>query len=832
MQSAGQRTKRQAAALGANDKQHAKAHSGTQPAASRKQKRRASEHAANPVAKKTRRSAPELPKAGSGGHATPVAPTRSAYNLRTRSSMPASGTRLTDNSMPVSAPTGGLPSSVRPRSPNQMATWNELPVEVLKIICQHLDPGTILAARRVAVAMREACTSAPVRLRFTLPMQSSPWVPAQLEAWERRINGVAGLLGSGKMAAKELQLRMEGAASWKGEDSMPAAQILNAVQRLAPLLVSLGKLGSLAAMPVTHLDVELPITVETMQMLSNALPHVASLQLDSLIPPPHNHAMVLSETSGFANVRKLDICVTAWDQVQYLSALTQLTDLNVRYCIWNIPELTPLAGLPNLTTFGIQVLDDRARFQLDFLGSLVRSSISLRHLRADIILSRTVVSESGPASCDFLAGCGLETLKLDVRVPEDAARTAHSHFRNLYLAPLGCKVYLTIRADALSRETSFESAATRGVNLSMPRLGMAHPAPAESRERWSSLNMSDLGTHPHGALTLLHLRGYHTALSMLPDLSAACLTRLQISNARLSPADFAVLGSCTTIEHLFMRFTYQPDPPGSGGSTLSDTAISSCNGGSQSVTQTLVDLIRPRELQNSLRLAVHGTHGMLTRARKSLQEAGRRSTGSATEAPAHPPDCTSKPAPYALQPLLKLERLRSLELLEEPQPPAALPPRLSTVGAGAGVYPSPLATGGAVTDAGTSGTCTRRSTLAAAVGPSSSAAAAPQAQGTQTLLPLTRSGLWHFLEHVSGMPDLKAVSIRFLTEGADLPDCPCRTSCFASGTKGFAPPHPINGGDVRCLFVMDPECYKFVLGSLVVQSSRWYRPSAWPPSDS
>ncbi len=43
---------------------------------------------------------------------------------------------------------------------------------------------------------------------------------------------------------------------------MPAAPVQNAVQRLAPLLASLRKLGALTATPITQLDVELPITVE------------------------------------------------------------------------------------------------------------------------------------------------------------------------------------------------------------------------------------------------------------------------------------------------------------------------------------------------------------------------------------------------------------------------------------------------------------------------------------------------------------------------------------------------------------------------------------------
>ncbi|EFJ48937.1 hypothetical protein VOLCADRAFT_90260 [Volvox carteri f. nagariensis] len=755
------------------------------------------------------------------------------------------GTRLTDNSLPASVPTGGLPSSVRPRNPNQKATWNELPVEVLKIICQHLDPATLLAARRVAVAMKDACSSGAMQLRFTLPMQSSQWVPAQLEAWERRVNCIAGLLSSGKMVSHEMQLRMEGAATWKGEENMPPAQVQNAVQRLSPLLQSLRKLGHQTVTPITHLDVELPITTEIIGILNVAFPDVTSLRLDCSIPPPHNHALVLAESHAFTNVCKLDIGLTSWDQIQYLASLQQLTELRVRYCLWNIPELTPLAGLQNLTTFGIEVQDDRARFQLDFLGPLVRGAPRLRHLRAAIILSRTVVSESGPASCDFLAGCGLETLDLDVRVPEDAARTAHAHFRNLHLAPQGCKVYLTIRADALTRETSFESAATRGANMSMPRLGVAHPSPPDPRERWGALNMSDLGGHARDPLTLLHLRGYHTALSTLPDLSAAWLMRLQISNARLSPADFAVLATCTSLEHLFVRFMYQPDAPGSNTSTTEPVHNLSYLG-SLSFTRGWGDCIRPRELQSSLRLVAHASHGMVTRSRKSLQGSGRRSTGS-TAAAAVPlqPDCTSQAAPYVLRPLLQLQNLRSLELLEEPQSPVGPPPRLSAVGAGSSGPAMPAAAVSA--PAGASAKRTRRGAAVksnAAAGPSAATSAAaqagppqpahtPQTEPTPTLLPLSRSGLDHFLLHLSCLDHLKALSLHFLTEDVDLPDCPCRTSCFVPGTRGKEPPQPIDSEYVcKRLRMMDPECYRFVLGSLVVQSPIWYRPSAWPALES
>ncbi len=74
--------------------------------------------------------------------------------------------------------------------------------------------------------------------------------------------------------------------------------------------------------------------LQTIGLLSTSLPDVVSLRPDSLLPPPHNHVLVYTDCRAFTNVRKLDLCVTAWDQVQYLSALTQLTELNVRYSMW------------------------------------------------------------------------------------------------------------------------------------------------------------------------------------------------------------------------------------------------------------------------------------------------------------------------------------------------------------------------------------------------------------------------------------------------------------------------------------------------------------------
>ncbi len=45
---------------------------------------------------------------------------------------------------------------------------------------------------------------------------------------------------------------------------------------------------------------------------------MTSLRLDSLIPPPHNHVAALVEVGAgaFQKLRKLDIAVTAWDQVR------------------------------------------------------------------------------------------------------------------------------------------------------------------------------------------------------------------------------------------------------------------------------------------------------------------------------------------------------------------------------------------------------------------------------------------------------------------------------------------------------------------------------------
>lgn len=50
-----------------------------------------------------------------------------------------------------------------------------------------------------------------------------------------------------------------------------------------------------------------------------------------------------------------DVKLRAWDQLQYVSALTGLTDLTLRHAMWNIPELACLAGLTKLTALTFEV---------------------------------------------------------------------------------------------------------------------------------------------------------------------------------------------------------------------------------------------------------------------------------------------------------------------------------------------------------------------------------------------------------------------------------------------------------------------------------------------
>ncbi|KXZ47697.1 hypothetical protein GPECTOR_33g579 [Gonium pectorale] len=736
-----------------------------------------------------------------------------------------------------------MPSSVRPRNPNQKATWNELPLEVLKIICQRLDSSSVLSARRVAASMREACSEAPVVLRFTVPMQSSPWALMQVQAWEKRMAGAANLLATGKMRASELQLRMEGADTWKppGDEAMPMSQIRSTASQLLSMLSSLDKLGSQTASPITHLDMELPCTIDVLNEVASHLTAITSLRLDSLIPPPHNHVQVLSEIGAFRldNLRKLDLRVSAWDHLQHLADLTRLTELNVRYSMWNIPELSPLTMLQDLQTFGLEAEDDRARFQLDFLGPLVRGVPRLRNVSASIILSRTAASDSGAASCDFLAGCGLTSFSLDVRVPQDAARTVHAHFRNLHYAPRGCKIQLTIRADALMKETSYESAATRIGTIIAPRVGMAIPPQPEPLQRWGSLALSELGAHPADALTLLHLRGYRCRLRSLPDLSAARLTRLQISEARLGSSELASLAACTSLEHLFLRFAYQPPepspvppattsaarPPASGTGAVGATP---CNG-NQTGGEDGAAARRRRSKRSSSGAgpATDGPHTMMTRSRRSMFALSRRSSAAATPQP--PPDCASVPAAYILQPLLQLHRLRSFELIEERDTP--LPGAAAASAAAARALASNtgrtlnFSLPNAPAVSGSASSCNP-----AAAGPSVPPVPPPAPPPPPPKLPMSRSGLGHFLRELSRLPKMKALNVSLLAEEDELPDCPCQPCCFAAGPgvgPGHEPPAPLR--DESLAELLGPmACYKVALGSVESKGSSWYRPSSWP----
>ncbi|PNH05171.1 hypothetical protein TSOC_008587 [Tetrabaena socialis] len=707
------------------------------------------------------------------------------YNLRSRSSLPVAGTAA-----PATLPTG-----VRPRPANQKATWGELP-----IICKQLDPATVLSARGVAVAMREACADAPIQLRFTLPWQTAGWDPAQLEAWERRVAAVQALLSGGKLTSHVLQLRLAGAAAWKAMGPFPTTQMFHTANQMRPLVSSLAKLSKVQP-PITELDVELPINTETLVTLGAALPGVSSLRLDSLIPPPNNHTLLLAESRAFPQLRKLDLCVTAWDHVQHLACLTQLTELKLRYSMWNIPELAPLSALKELETFSFEVLDDRARFQLDFLGPLVRGIPKLRHLRAAIIVSRSIVGDisrdSGPASFDFLKDSKLETLQLDVRVPQDAVRLVHGHFRNLHLVPDRCKVSLTLRSDGFWREVNFDSAASRTAVVPLPRLGMAHQQAPEPRERWGALNM-DQGGHPADALSL-HLRGYRGLLKGLPDLSAACLARLQISSARLGAADFVALAGCSSLEHLFVRFCYLPPEQQAAASAAAA-------GGSQ-------------EPQAARPAGSAAAPTMLTRSRRSLLRSGRASGGGGGLPNAVVPpqaDCADAPVPYLFQPLLQLRKLRNLELLEQPEP---------TVAAGAAAGEGRPAAVAHSSRAGPSSAGAASSAAAASL----SAEQAQAQPAARAPLPMSRSGMTHFLRGLAAMPRL-SVSLALLAEEGALSDCPCAAgACFKAGVRGRTPPKPLLAERIDwCLLPCSR--YQVVLGGASFKGKNWssHRPSAWP----
>ncbi|KAG2492794.1 hypothetical protein HYH03_008954 [Edaphochlamys debaryana] len=761
-----------------------------------------------------------------------------------------------------------MPSSVRPRNPNQKATWNDLPLECLKIVCQTLEPEDVLRARRVAKSMRDACSSAPVVLRLTLPMQRQPWLTCQLEGWEKRINGLAEALASGRIMASHVQLRMEGAEAWAGEESMPAAQVQVTSDRLQALLSRMAPLGEVLGKPITRLDVDLPITLETLMSLFAAFPDVTDMRLDSLIPPPHNHVQVLADSGLFPLLERLDVLVTAWDQLQHLAQLTHLTHLTVRYRIWNIPELTPLFQLQRLETFNFEALDDRGRFQLDFLAPLVRNSPCLKQLRVACILPRTTPPPDAAASCDFLSqNSSLNSLDLDLRVPPDAARTAHVHLRHLnYMRP-GCKARITIRADSLPRESSFESSASATGPIPTVRVGMPCPGPVDWKERWGALNIADLGPlgighHKSDALQLLHLRGYRAQLSMLPDLSAANLRSLQISDACLGPADFLALSTCTSLEQLFLRFSYRPDPPSSSSSDPAAAGGASTSGAAA----------RPGSARAAGGRGGAATpYGILTRSRRSSQSTGRHSSGAAAVAALTlVPDCTTVTAPYALQPLLELQSLKSLELLEEAPRPrtggvgersrrsvagAAGPSPSAGAGAGAGgsAYggpgPGPSGPRRGAAGAGPSSALAPGAAAGAGAGagagpnagadpsrPQAPAQPQPQPQASSSAaaegVPMSRASLNHFVTQLGVIPPLETLHVRLLADPGELPECPCPGgSCFAGGSARVrALAQPLTG-DILARKLRLLGRFRVELGGGVAAEQEWFRPGAWPALD-
>ncbi|KAG2443410.1 hypothetical protein HXX76_001768 [Chlamydomonas incerta] len=762
-----------------------------------------------------------------------------------------------------------MPNSVRPRAPDQKATFGELPCEVLKIICQKLDPASVLAARSVGPALRDACSVAETELRVTMPMQVTAWSPAQLKAWERRIKGLALMLTEGRMKAHSLTLRMDGAEAWRDAEYMLPAQVEAAEAKLLELLLrELPGLGRNTASPIRAADVELPITLEVMIHLGMVFgPALESLRLTSLVPAPNNHASLLADAMPFRRLRKLDICVTAWDQLQYLNGLRELKDLNVRYKLWNIPELTSLSSLQQLETFGLEVQDDRARFQLDFLGPLVKNHQALRHVKASVILSRTAVGDAAPASLEFLEGCSLRRLDLDLRVPQDAARTVHAHFRDLHRTPWWCKLHVTIRADALTREASYDSSASATGPITGPRLGCAIPVgpaePKERVERWSCLNLP-VDEHPEDALTL-HLRGYRRRLMVLPDLSAANLTRLTISDASLSAADFALLGECRCLQHLWLRFSYLSDrdaaAAAAGGAGSNPVAADPATSTSAHCRAIVAAAQQPWPLDfvpGRTARASDAPDGPAagTRARKSLGStgtggvavaAGGSAGGAAGPAAAAPvrrrsssavaaaggQDCSDSVAPYVLRPLLQLRMLESLEVVEELAPAQPLLPSLPPE--------QPASRGRPLRAGGPATTVAAQRPLpasAAAAGgsrqqPQQPATAAAAAQPPQARhMPLSRAGLRHFLSQLNKMDELRgqggALSLTLLSEEAALPDCPCagRQCLNGEGRRRRRPP-PLEPEAVLGL-LSAVGCCRVVLGQQVVTGPDWRRPSAWP----
>mmetsp|Transcript_19029 Transcript_19029/g.34439 ORF Transcript_19029/g.34439 Transcript_19029/m.34439 type:complete len:2147 (+) Transcript_19029:516-6956(+) len=187
---------------------------------------------------------------------------------------------------------------------------------------------------------------------------------------------------------------------------------------------------------------------------NNNIHHDSNNNSTTSLPPPSPNtrpptAAVAAAVPLLNNLRSLNVSATSWDQLFHLSSLTNLEHLSVRYYIWNIPELWMLTSLRRLKSFEFRAMDERSRFQLDFL-SCFQSLPALERLSVDIVLAR---ADSNGDSMEFIKACSpnLNSLDLTLRVPEDSNPTLRNHLRLLPLVPKGCTVSLNIVANALDR---------------------------------------------------------------------------------------------------------------------------------------------------------------------------------------------------------------------------------------------------------------------------------------------------------------------------------------------------------------------------------------------
>lgn len=593
------------------------------------------------------------------------------------------------------------PSTCR-RDPHAAATFGDIPVDLLKLVCKRLDPASAIAARSASVSLRDACCDVPMELKVMLPMQSCPWQKSQLGLVERRINGLFSMLQHSKMKASKLKLCMEGAdvcAKWV--DPGPISTLTNA--RLLPLLSFLECLSLLDA-PIQCLEVALPCTAEVLRRLHAAFPGVTTLQLDNLLPEPHNHVAALTNYQPppspatmplFPKLRRLDVCLTAWDQLVCLGKLTGLTDLTMRYAMWQVPEMTPwITQLNKLTSLTFKVVDDRARLQLNWL-SFATSISQLSRLSVSLPVSRSCSQELWAEAAGGLAwldGCRcLTLLQLDLRVPRDAERVAQGHFKGLRnVRAWGCKVEVTVRADALMRERSYENAASETAPL-MPRVGAPLPADADSASlgaRWGCLDFQDDG-HTMGNV---HFTGMSGPLRPPPDLSGANLRMLRITNAALSPPDFRTLATCTMLRQLFISFVYvapaQVRPVAGAAAGGAAGAVAAAGAGAASAigpTSFAAELCWTQPSAGEAAPEPAAAPASFVRTRRSSAAAAAAASAAASSVAAAAGAAAARGRPsspsgrrslgggsttehgsaLALAPLLSLERLEALEVREE-----------------------------------------------------------------------------------------------------------------------------------------------------------------------